>query len=129
MAEPRKTPRTDAAFSEEHHDAVSEFFAMVDFARALEIETQELVEALRKLTDQLRLIHKDDNYLAVWIVAQSHLGRYSGPYYVTELEAAEQALARHRAKQEVNQWLTPRSQTPSQSTSPARVCLSMCGSP
>lgn len=99
MSEPRKTPRVRRNEFLAGETSDNDPCVYVWFAEQLEIETQELAEALRNLTDRLRLIHEDDRYLAVWTIAQAHLGRYSGPDYVTELEAAEQALARHRAKQ------------------------------
>jgi len=68
MTEPRKTPRTDAMVN-------GEWIKYEKHARALEIETQELAEALQDLCDTL-----NRNGWAT--------------------DKASAAIARHRAKQE-----------------------------
>jgi len=78
MTEPRKTPRTDREWAyyvaNDMHDAGEHF------ARALEIETQELAEALEDMVAIYSEDDIDDEFPA--------------------LSRARAALAHHRAKQE-----------------------------
>lgn len=53
---------------------------------------QVAVEALRALVTKLELVHADRRYLSVWTVSQIHVGTYTGPFYDTELKAAQAAL-------------------------------------
>ena len=68
MTEPRKTPRCDAAYT---------IGGYAELARALEIETQELAEALRDVADSPNTIISEALYHQIDIL-----------------------LARHRAKQQ-----------------------------
>ena len=87
MTEPRKTPRCDAEEFEVNVQYVGpEKFVSPDFARALEIETQELAEALEAVTHWAETIE----------VVHAHPFLNNGP-----IVRARGALARHRAKQEV----------------------------
>lgn len=54
---------------------------------------RELEEKASALVAKLRLIHGDGRYLAVWQIAQNHIGPYSGPQYEAELAALDAALA------------------------------------
>lgn len=90
MTEPRKTPRSDAEISRavrcmNHSGAVK---ILGQHARDLEAETQELAEALRN---------------TVAILEEWHTDRPDdiGAKEPAILSAANAALARHRAKQEV----------------------------
>ena len=88
MSEPRKTPRTDAAeLPWVANTQVACYGPCVksDFARALEIETQELDEALEAVTHWAETIE----------VVHAHPFLNNGP-----VVRARAALARHRAKQE-----------------------------
>jgi len=73
MTEPRKTPRTDAMVN-------GEWIKYEKHARALEIETQELAEALEDMVAIYSEDDIDDEFPA--------------------LSRARAALAHHRAKQE-----------------------------
>ena len=91
MTEPRKTPRTDAAelpWVANTQVACYGPCVKADFARALEIETQELAEALAEYanTDKQRVYHR------------SGIGTETaeGIRYARAIEL----IARHRAKQE-----------------------------
>lgn len=84
MTEPRKTPRTDASVAEatnlaDRDDVIS---SITDDMQALEIETQELAEAMQLAID----------YAA---------GRETewGDRAVQSFDILESALAHHRAKQ------------------------------
>ena len=88
MTEPRKTPRTDA------EEVICEVVCpsrFADFSRALEIETQELAEALAEYanTDKQRVYHR------------SGIGTETaeGIRYARAIEL----IARQRAKQEGKQ--------------------------
>jgi hypothetical protein len=50
-------------------------------------------EALQALVARLRAVHGSDSYRAVWTLHAMHGGRYDGPTYTDELDAAEAALA------------------------------------
>lgn len=89
MTEPRKTPRSDAEeFEVDMQYVAPEKFINPEFARALEIETQELAEALAEYanTDKQLVYH----------VSGIGTDTPSGRRYATALDL----LARHRAKQE-----------------------------
>lgn len=80
MTEPRKTPRSDALW----RDPNARVFQFVQLSRALESETQELAEAIATaLTEHLSFADKSDDYTNDARIVLSD------------------ALARHRAKQEV----------------------------
>lgn len=81
MTEPRKTPRTEAVWAD------IPFFdpKLPAHARALEIETQELAEALEEI-----LSHRVNEY------ERKQLLRFSD----IACQIAVAALARHSAKQE-----------------------------
>ena len=49
-------------------------------------------EALKALVAQLERVHRDEQYRAVWSMAQSHLGPYRGPTYSKELSDALKVL-------------------------------------
>ena len=63
----------------------------------LRASNAELAGALRKLTERLRACHNDARYMAVWESWRVHGNQYAGPFYVDELEHAEEVLARHAA--------------------------------
>jgi len=90
MTEPRKTPRTDAQWKyyvdNDMHDAGEHF------ARALEIETQELAEALEEIATALDKQAK---------VSRFHEMNGTAAVLESQVHHANAALARHRAKQEV----------------------------
>jgi hypothetical protein len=92
MTEPRKTPRCDAMVMK-CHGIPAEFvrggfgkprFVLAEDARALEIETQELAEALEEVSDELATFG---------MFSESNAS-------VDPVVKARAALARHRAKQE-----------------------------
>mgnify|MGYP003577201455 CR=1 FL=1 len=55
-------------------------------------ENTRLREAAQKFVAQLDLVHNDETYKGVWMIAHLHLGQYSGPKYADELEALRNAL-------------------------------------
>lgn len=89
MTEPRKTPRSDKAailIEDSDYGDVTEYVKS-DFARALEIETQELADLLDTLRPRTQVVYRDTE------------GR--SEMVPTELtHRVDAALARHRAKQE-----------------------------
>ena len=99
MTEPRKTPRTDAAeLPWVANTQVACYGPCVksDFARSLEIETQELAEVAMELltaTSLLRLLVKSHR------PALAECGDFKRN--TEAMRQMESALARHRAKQEV----------------------------
>ena len=50
-------------------------------------------EAFRVFVDKLETVHQHPRYMAMWEVAQLHVGQYDGPNYIDELNAAREALA------------------------------------
>lgn len=56
-------------------------------------KNQEIKDAAAALVKRLREIAKDDRYISVWTMYQIHGGKYSGPFYVNELETLERVLA------------------------------------
>lgn len=54
-----------------------------------------LLTALRALVEKLDIVAADSRYEAVWVSYMVHGGRYSGPTYSAELEAAKLLLAAH----------------------------------
>ena len=93
MTEPRKTPRTEAAelpWVANTQVACYGPCVKADFARAIEIETQELAELLEKINNSPEL----------WRIPKAGgQDQYAGmPPFCRLIDAA---LIRHRAKQEV----------------------------
>ena len=52
----------------------------------------QLEDALRNLVNKLNLVREDKYYKAMWALAWSHNGPYTGPTYEQELERATEAL-------------------------------------
>lgn len=51
-------------------------------------------EAAQALVEKLALIHADERYIAVWMHSCQRIGQYTGPNYITELDALRVALAK-----------------------------------
>lgn len=56
----------------------------------------EATEALEKLVSRLDYVHNDKDYFSVWQCAQNHQGKYIGPKYEKEFDAAKAALEKVR---------------------------------
>ncbi len=55
-------------------------------------ELQSLIITADNLVKKLREIHEDPRYSAVWKFWDHHGMRYSGPFYVDELDSLERAV-------------------------------------
>lgn len=57
------------------------------------LRSESLIEqAARKLINKLHIVHADEKYRSVWIMAAIHDGFYTGPNYAAELQELELAL-------------------------------------
>lgn len=92
MTEPRKTPRTDAAWLEHISTVSRDTVGFREHASDLEIETQELAEALEEIATALDKQAK---------VSRFHEMNGTAAVLESQVHHANSALARHRAKQEV----------------------------
>ena len=91
-----ETPRVDAEFA--GYECLNPNIR--NFACGLEKEITTLTAScaaktltLDALITRLEFIHESPEYKNVWICSHNHLGPYTGPKYVKELEAAKEALS------------------------------------
>ncbi len=64
----------------------------VDAARAELAALRNMVEKAKELVSQLEVVHKDAQYVSVWMLSQGRRGIYTGPTYGEELCKLKSAL-------------------------------------
>ena len=82
--------------SQERHDATRRAWRAEDDAAELRQKCERMekvVEAARKLRDQMKYIENHPKYMGVWINSQNHSGPYTGPKWDTEERMLDDALS------------------------------------
>ncbi len=84
------------------HDRANALGAQLELSQqklaAAERDADALAGCSEVLTAKLHSLPKDDRYMGVWACYANHGGKYDGPFYVDELDAADKALSDHRAR-------------------------------